>query len=85
LAIGRLVRAVAIKRAFHGLTQGHQITRHLDYVPHEARPLELDDGTAVALSNAFGFGGHNVVLCLEAKCPQNHSTEVSQCCSTRNC
>src|SRR5213079_1760037 len=38
----------------------------LDYVPGEARPLELDDGTAVALSNAFGFGGHNVVLCLEA-------------------
>jgi 3-oxoacyl-[acyl-carrier-protein] synthase II len=37
----------------------------LDYVPGEARPLELDDGPAVALSNAFGFGGHNVVLCLE--------------------
>jgi 3-oxoacyl-[acyl-carrier-protein] synthase II len=37
----------------------------LDYVPREARPLEVDDGTAIALSNAFGFGGHNVVLCLE--------------------
>ena len=27
----------------------------------------VDGRPAVALSNAFGFGGHNVVLCLEAK------------------
>jgi 3-oxoacyl-[acyl-carrier-protein] synthase II len=38
----------------------------LDYVPGQARPLEVNGGPAVALSNAFGFGGHNVVLCLEA-------------------
>ncbi|HWE09151.1 MAG TPA: beta-ketoacyl-ACP synthase II [Solirubrobacteraceae bacterium] len=38
----------------------------LDYVPGQARPLEVNRGPAVALSNAFGFGGHNVVLCLEA-------------------
>jgi len=39
----------------------------LDYVPVRARPLELPDGArAVALSNSFGFGGHNTVLCLEA-------------------
>ncbi|HWE12509.1 MAG TPA: beta-ketoacyl-ACP synthase II [Solirubrobacteraceae bacterium] len=38
----------------------------LDYVPGSARPLEVNGGPAVALSNAFGFGGHNVVLCLEA-------------------
>ncbi|HEY1519588.1 MAG TPA: beta-ketoacyl-ACP synthase II [Solirubrobacteraceae bacterium] len=37
----------------------------LDYVPGEARPLEINGRSAVALSNAFGFGGHNVVLCLE--------------------
>jgi 3-oxoacyl-[acyl-carrier-protein] synthase II len=38
----------------------------LDYVPGRARPLEVNGGPVVALSNAFGFGGHNVVLCLEA-------------------
>ena len=39
----------------------------LDYVPGAARPLLLDsDRPALALSNSFGFGGHNAVLCLEA-------------------
>ena len=38
----------------------------LDYVPGEARQLQVNGGPAVALSNAIGFGGHNVVLCLEA-------------------
>jgi 3-oxoacyl-[acyl-carrier-protein] synthase II len=38
----------------------------LDYVPNEARPLPNGDSPAIGLSNAFGFGGHNAVLCLEA-------------------
>ncbi len=39
----------------------------LDYVPGHARPLDLADGRLpVALSNSFGFGGHNATLCLEA-------------------
>jgi 3-oxoacyl-[acyl-carrier-protein] synthase II len=38
----------------------------LDYVPNEARTLDLDGRRAIALSNSFGFGGHNAVLCLEA-------------------
>jgi len=38
----------------------------LDYVPNEARTLDIDGRPAIALSNAFGFGGHNAVLCLEA-------------------
>jgi 3-oxoacyl-[acyl-carrier-protein] synthase II len=32
----------------------------LDYVPHEARRAEV----AVAMSNSFGFGGHNATLVL---------------------
>jgi 3-oxoacyl-[acyl-carrier-protein] synthase II len=39
----------------------------LDYVPLVARPLELvANQRAIAISNSFGFGGHNAVLCLEA-------------------
>ncbi len=40
----------------------------LDYVPGAAaRPLALgEQRPALALSNSFGFGGHNAVLCLEA-------------------
>ncbi|MDQ8043745.1 MAG: beta-ketoacyl-ACP synthase II [Patulibacter sp.] len=36
----------------------------LDYVPDTARPLAAE--RPVALSNSFGFGGHNVVLCMES-------------------
>jgi 3-oxoacyl-[acyl-carrier-protein] synthase II len=36
----------------------------LDYVPDSARPLRIDHA-AIGLSNSFGFGGHNVTLCLE--------------------
>jgi len=39
----------------------------LDYVPGAARALDVGpDRPALALSNSFGFGGHNAVLCLEA-------------------
>ncbi|MGN6167491.1 MAG: beta-ketoacyl-[acyl-carrier-protein] synthase family protein, partial [Solirubrobacteraceae bacterium] len=39
----------------------------LDYVP-ESRPLQTaEPERAVGLSNAFGFGGHNAVLCLEVR------------------
>jgi len=38
----------------------------LDYVPNFAQPMTTaSDQRAVALSNSFGFGGHNVTLCLE--------------------
>jgi 3-oxoacyl-[acyl-carrier-protein] synthase II len=39
----------------------------LDYVPLVSRKLEVKDGQLLAaISNSFGFGGHNAVLCLEA-------------------
>ena len=38
----------------------------LDYVPLEARPLDVNGHPAIGISNSFGFGGHNVVLCVEA-------------------
>jgi 3-oxoacyl-[acyl-carrier-protein] synthase II len=41
----------------------------LDYVP-VSRPLQTRNGRPIALSNAFGFGGHNVVICLAGpECP----------------
>jgi 3-oxoacyl-[acyl-carrier-protein] synthase II len=37
----------------------------LDYVPGSARPLVMSNGKPpVAISNSFGFGGHNAVLCI---------------------
>ena len=38
----------------------------LDYVPLEAKPLERNSRPLFAISNSFGFGGHNAVLCIEA-------------------
>ena len=38
----------------------------LDYVPGEAKPLPLNGHPPIGISNSFGFGGHNVVLCIEA-------------------
>ena len=38
----------------------------LDYVPLEARDLAVNGHPAIGISNSFGFGGHNVVICLEA-------------------
>ena len=38
----------------------------LDYVPLEAKDLAVNGHPAIGISNSFGFGGHNVVICLEA-------------------
>ena len=38
----------------------------LDYVPGEPRTLESNGRPLRAISNSFGFGGHNAVLTLEA-------------------
>jgi 3-oxoacyl-[acyl-carrier-protein] synthase II len=36
----------------------------LDYVPGVARPLDLNGKPPVAISDSFGFGGHNAVICI---------------------
>jgi 3-oxoacyl-[acyl-carrier-protein] synthase II len=38
----------------------------LDYVPGSSRALDRNGHPLVGISNSFGFGGHNVVLCFEA-------------------
>ena len=37
----------------------------LDYVPGAARELTTDGRRPFAISSAFGFGGHNAVICME--------------------
>jgi 3-oxoacyl-[acyl-carrier-protein] synthase II len=62
----------ALRRGLAGPTLGYEQPDEgldLDYVPREARELERGSNGAgqrplVALSNAFGFGGHNAVLCM---------------------
>ena len=50
-----------------GMVSEREEELDLDYVPGAARPLQVPEGRpALALSNSFGFGGHNAVLCLEA-------------------
>jgi 3-oxoacyl-[acyl-carrier-protein] synthase II len=41
----------------------------LDYVPERARSFtpRSSDGSAIAISNSFGFGGHNAVLCMRVE------------------
>lgn len=70
LGAAGLVEAVAtigaLRRRVLPPTVGYEEQENgmdLDYVP-AARVLPGEAGRVVALSNAFGFGGHNVVVCL---------------------
>jgi 3-oxoacyl-[acyl-carrier-protein] synthase II len=38
----------------------------LNYVPNEPQLIDTEGPIAIAVSNSFGFGGHNAVLCLAA-------------------
>jgi 3-oxoacyl-[acyl-carrier-protein] synthase II len=68
-AVEAVATILALRDRIAPPTLGHEEPEEgldLDYVPGKARPLDIDDKPAVGLSNAFGFGGHNAVLCLEA-------------------
>jgi 3-oxoacyl-[acyl-carrier-protein] synthase II len=68
-AVEAVATILALRDRIAPPTLGHEEPEEgldLDYVPGKARPLDIDGKPAIALSNAFGFGGHNAVLCLEA-------------------
>jgi 3-oxoacyl-[acyl-carrier-protein] synthase II len=73
LGAAALVEAVAtihaLRRRVAPPTAGYEERDEgldLDYVP-VSRRLETRNCRPIALSNAFGFGGHNVVICLAAE------------------
>jgi 3-oxoacyl-[acyl-carrier-protein] synthase II len=66
-AVEAVATVLALRDRVAGATVGwseREPGLDLDYIPDSARPL--GDGQLVALSNSFGFGGHNAVLCLES-------------------
>jgi 3-oxoacyl-[acyl-carrier-protein] synthase II len=65
-AVEAVATVESLRRRLAGPTVGWEEREpgmDLDYVPDSPRPLTGD--RLVALSNSFGFGGHNAVLCLE--------------------
>jgi 3-oxoacyl-[acyl-carrier-protein] synthase II len=67
-AVEAIATILALREGLLGPTIGYRAREEdldLDYVPDTGRHLN-GNGTAVALSSSFGFGGHNVVLVLEA-------------------
>jgi 3-oxoacyl-[acyl-carrier-protein] synthase II len=68
-AVEAVATALALQRGIVPPTVGWEQREDdldLDYVPDSGRGLERNGHAPVALSNSFGFGGHNAVLCLEA-------------------
>jgi 3-oxoacyl-[acyl-carrier-protein] synthase II len=64
-AAGALEAAITVLSLYHGILpptinlESPDPECDLDYVPGEARSADID----AAISNSFGFGGHNCVLC----------------------
>jgi len=68
-AVEAVATVLALSRAIAPPTAGWEERDEdldLDYVPGEARTLERNGRPLIAISNSFGFGGHNAVLCFEA-------------------
>ncbi|HEV2059865.1 MAG TPA: beta-ketoacyl-ACP synthase II [Solirubrobacteraceae bacterium] len=68
-AVEAVTTILALRDRMSPPTLGYEVPEEgmdLDYVPLTAQPMQTSsDERAVALSNSFGFGGHNVTLCLE--------------------
>jgi 3-oxoacyl-[acyl-carrier-protein] synthase II len=68
-AVEAVATLLALRERVVPPTLGYEVPDEgldLDYVPDGPRPLEGANGRALALSNSFGFGGHNAVLCIAA-------------------
>jgi 3-oxoacyl-[acyl-carrier-protein] synthase II len=68
-AVEAIATIEALRRRVAPPTVGWEVPEDgldLDYVPGQAKPIENGEGPLVAISNSFGFGGHNAVLCLAA-------------------
>jgi len=66
-AVEAVATVLALRDRVAPPTLGYEVPEEgldLDYVPGSARGLTSVNGRAVAISNSFGFGGHNAVLCL---------------------
>ncbi len=67
-AVEAVATLLALRERIAPPTLGYEVPDEgldLDYVPDGPRPLNAN-GRAVAISNSFGFGGHNAVLCIAA-------------------
>jgi 3-oxoacyl-[acyl-carrier-protein] synthase II len=67
-AVEAVATVLALERAVAPPTLGLEDPDEgldLDFVPGEARPIARNGRPLVAISNSFGFGGHNAVLCVE--------------------
>ncbi len=63
-AVEAIFTALSLRDGFAPPTVGYQIPDpacDLDFVPNEGREADI----RTALSNSFGFGGHNGVLCMK--------------------
>jgi 3-oxoacyl-[acyl-carrier-protein] synthase II len=68
-AVEAIATIEALRRRLAPPTVGYEEAEEgldLDYVEGSAKPIVNGDGPVVAISNSFGFGGHNAVLVLSA-------------------
>ena len=69
-AVEAVATVLALSRSVAPPTLGYSEPEDgldLDYVPDGPRPLRFRGRAPRAISNSFGFGGHNAVLCFEGR------------------